>query len=140
MKKEPSLAFGGQALIEGVMIRSRKHVVACVRTPKKEIVTDIKQINPISEKYRILGFPFFRGIVNMVESLHIGIKSIMFSANNAFEIEGEDGKGPEKIEFGVLEIAVLIAGVLGITAVFPSALPFIYMAGTRGGQPRLQCC
>jgi uncharacterized protein YqhQ len=124
LKKEPSLAFGGQALIEGVMIRSRKHVVACVRTPKKEIVTDIKQVNPISEKYRILGYPFFRGIVNMVESLHIGIKSIMFSANNAFEIEGEDGKGPEKIEFGILEIALLVAGVLGITAVFFLA-PFL---------------
>jgi uncharacterized protein YqhQ len=60
----------------------------------------------------------------MVESLHIGIKSIMFSANNAFEIEGEDGKGPEKIEFGILEIGVLVAGVLGITAFF-FLVPFL---------------
>jgi uncharacterized protein YqhQ len=124
LKKEPSLAFGGQALIEGVMIRSRKHVVSCVRNPRKEIVTDITPINPIAEKYRILGYPFFRGIVNMVESLYIGIKSLMFSANNAFEIEGEDGKEPEKIEFGILEIALLVAGVLGITAVFFLA-PFL---------------
>jgi uncharacterized protein YqhQ len=106
------------------MIRSRKHVVSCVRNPKKEIITDIKPINPISEKYNILGFPFFRGIVNMVESLYIGFKSIMFSANNAFEIEGEDGKEPEKLEFGILEIALLVAGVLGITAVFFLA-PFL---------------
>ena len=124
LKKEPSLAFGGQALIEGVMIRSRKHVVSCVRRPNKEIVTDIKQINPISEKYKVLGLPFFRGIVNMVESVYIGIKSTMFSANNAFEIEGEEGKEPEKIEFGVMEIALLVAGVLGITAVF-FLVPFL---------------
>ncbi len=44
LKKEPSLAFGGQALIEGVMIRSRKHMVSCVRNPRKEIVVDIKPI------------------------------------------------------------------------------------------------
>ena len=60
----------------------------------------------------------------MVESLYIGVKSIMFSANNAFEIEGEEGKEPEKIEFGFLEIALLVAGVLGITAVFFLA-PFL---------------
>ena len=130
MKKEQSLAFGGQALIEGVMIRSRKHVVSCVRKPNKEIVTDIKQINPISEKYKVLGLPFFRGIVNMVESLYIGMKSLMFSANNAFEIEGEEGKEPEKIEFGVMEIALLVAGVLGITAVF-FLVPFLLSTWLR---------
>jgi uncharacterized protein YqhQ len=124
LKKEQSLAFGGQALIEGVMIRSKKHVVSCVRNPRKEIVTDIRQINPISERYRILGLPFFRGMANMVESLYLGIKSLMFSANNAFEIEGEDGKAPEKIEFGFMEIALLVAGVLGITAVF-FLVPFL---------------
>ena len=106
------------------MIRSRKHVVACVRKPNKEIVTDIKQINPVSEKYKVLGLPFFRGIVNMAESLYLGMKSLMFSANNAFEIEGEEGKEPEKIEFGFLEIALLVAGVLGITAVF-FLVPFL---------------
>jgi uncharacterized protein YqhQ len=106
------------------MIRSRKHVVACVRKPNKEIVTDIKQINPVSEKYKVLGFPFFRGIVNMAESLFLGMKSLMFSANNAFEFEGEEGKEPEKIEFGFLEIALLVAGVLGITAVF-FLVPFL---------------
>jgi uncharacterized protein YqhQ len=116
-KKEPSLAFGGQALIEGVMIRSRRHVVACVRTPSKEIVTDIKPVTPFSDKNRILGWPLVRGAVNMVESLFIGYKAIMFSASNAFELEGEDGK-QEKLEFGPLEIALLVGMIAGIMAVF----------------------
>jgi uncharacterized protein YqhQ len=124
LKKEPSLAFGGQALIEGVMIRSRRHLVSCVRTPKNEIVTDIQQITPYSDKHKILALPFLRGIVNMVESLYLGFKGIMFSASNAFEIEGEEGKEPEKIEFGIGEIALLIAGVVGITAVF-FLVPFL---------------
>src|ERR1035437_9762858 len=89
LKKEPSLAFGGQALIEGVMIRSRKHMVSCVRNPRKEIVVDIKTITPYSEKHKILGWPFFRGIVNMLESFYLGMKAMMTSATTAFEIEGE---------------------------------------------------
>jgi uncharacterized protein YqhQ len=116
-KKEPSLAFGGQALIEGVMIRSQKHVVACVRTPSKEIVTDIQHVTPLSEKNRMLGWPIIRGAANMIESLYVGIKTIMYSANNAFELEGEDGK-KEKIEFGPIEIGVLVGMIAGIMAVF----------------------
>jgi uncharacterized protein YqhQ len=84
-KKEPSLAFGGQALMEGVMIRSRKHMVLCVRKPSKEIVTNVENINPLSERYRVLGVPFLRGIVAMVESLYLGIKGLIFSANTALE-------------------------------------------------------
>ncbi len=122
-KKEPSLAFGGQALIEGVMIRSKKHIVSCVRTPNKEIVTDIQKITPFSEKNRILGWPLIRGAVNMVESLYIGIKAILFSANNAFELEGENGE-KEKIEFGPAEIALLVGMIAGIMAMF-FLVPFL---------------
>ncbi len=122
--KEQSLAYGGQALIEGVMIRSKTHLVSCVRNPKKEIVTDIKQINPISDKYRILGWPFFRGMVNMVESFFLGVKSLMFSASAAFEIEAKEGKEPEKIQFGWMETTLLVSGVLGITAIF-FLVPFL---------------
>jgi uncharacterized protein YqhQ len=124
LKKEPSLAFGGQALIEGVMIRSKKHVVACVRNPKNEIITDIKEVKPYSDKNRVLGWPIIRGAVNMVESLVIGVKTIMFSASEAFEIEGEEGKEPEKIEFGIPEIALLAGGLVGIMAVF-FLVPFL---------------
>jgi uncharacterized protein YqhQ len=124
LKKEPSLAFGGQALIEGVMIRSKRHMVSCVRNPRKEIVVNIKPITPYSEKNRVLGWPFFRGIVNMVESFYIGMKAIMDSASVAFEFETEEGKEPEKIEFGYKEIALLAAGVAGIMAVF-FLVPFL---------------
>jgi len=99
------------------MIRSRRHIVSCVRKPNKEILTDIQQIKPYSERHKLLGLPIIRGAVNMLESLYLGYKGIMFSANNAFELEGENGE-PEKIEFGVLEIALLVGAVAGIMAVF----------------------
>lgn len=123
LKKEPSLAFGGQALIEGVMIRSRKHMVCCVRNPRKEIVVDIKPVTPYAEKHKVLGWPFFRGIVNMIENLYLGMTAIWNSASVAFELEGEQGE-PEKLEFGYKEIALLVAGVAGIMAVF-FLVPFL---------------
>jgi len=122
-QKEQSLAFGGQALIEGIMIRSKKHLVCCVRNPRKEIVVNIKPVTPYSEKHRVLGWPFFRGIVNMVENLYLGMNAIWDSASVAFEFEDEEGT-PEKIEFGYKEIALLVAGVVGIMAVF-FLVPFL---------------
>jgi uncharacterized protein YqhQ len=119
---EPSLAFGGQALIEGVMMRSRKTMVMCVRNPKKEIVTSVENLNPLADKYRVLGVPFLRGIVTMIESFIIGIRSLLFSANTALEDLGEDGKG-ESLKFNYLQLAILGLGVVGITAVF-FLLPF----------------
>jgi uncharacterized protein YqhQ len=99
-------------------------MVSCVRKPNKEILTDIKQINPYSERHKILGLPFFRGIVNMIESLYLGMKGIMFSANTALEAVNGEGEEAEKIEFGFKEIALLAVGVVGIMAFF-FLVPFL---------------
>lgn len=106
------------------MIRSKKHMVSAVRNPKKEIVVDIKQINPYSDRHKILAFPFLRGVVNMVENLILGMKGIMDSANVALELPSEEGKEPEKIQFGAGEIALLVAAVAGIMAFF-FLVPFL---------------
>jgi uncharacterized protein YqhQ len=121
-KKEPSLAFGGQAVMEGVMIRSRRHMVICVRKPSKEIAVNIEKINPLSERYKVLGVPFLRGIVAMVESLYLGIKGLLFSANTA--LEGLTPEGEEPLKFSYKELALVALGVIGITAVF-LLLPFL---------------
>ncbi len=123
MKKEPSLAFGGQALIEGVMIRCRKHMVMCVRKPDNEILTSVENVNSYSDRYRALGVPFLRGIVAMVESFYLGFKGLLFSANAA--LGPEEGKPEEgSVKFGLAEIAVVAAGALGITAFF-FVVPFL---------------
>jgi uncharacterized protein YqhQ len=120
------LAFGGQALIEGVMMRSRKNMVMCVRKPNKEIVTAVEQLNPLGDRYRVLGLPFLRGIVMLFESFYLGIKGLLFSANTALEDLGEDyGKGgkEEGLTLGYGMLAVVGLGVVGIVAVF-FLLPF----------------
>lgn len=115
-KEEPSLAFGGQALIEGVMIRSRKKMVLCVRRPNKEIATSIEPVNSLTERYKVLGVPFIRGIVAMIETLYLGFKGLFFSANVAIEEEGE--------KFTYKEFAVAIALAIGVVAVF-FVVPFL---------------
>ena len=116
-RKEPSLAFGGQALIEGVMMRSRKHMVLCVRKPNKEILTSVEKLNPLAEKYKVLGVPFLRGIVMLFESLYLGMKGILFSGNVALD-EGEAEGNSESSKFGTGQLAIIAAGALGIVAVF----------------------
>ncbi|MFZ0965509.1 MAG: DUF1385 domain-containing protein, partial [Candidatus Bathyarchaeia archaeon] len=78
-KEQPSLAFGGQAVIEGVMIRSKKHMVTCVRQPNDEIATNVEEIKSVSERHRVLRLPFVRGIVALFETLYIGVKGLYFS-------------------------------------------------------------
>jgi uncharacterized protein YqhQ len=116
-KEEPSLAFGGQAVIEGVMIRSKKHVVTCVRQPNDEIVTKVEEIKSISEKHKILRLPFLRGIVALFETMYVGIKGLYFSANASLE-EEEEKLNPK-------EIVVAIVVALALAIFLFSVLPFL---------------
>src|SRR3990172_2286961 len=114
-RKEPSLAFGGQALIEGVMMRSRKHMVLCVRKPNQDIITQVEKLNPLSDKYKVLSLPFLRGIAGLFESSYLGIKGLLSSANLAFEDEKAEG---ESIKLGYTELAIIALGTLGMVAFF----------------------
>jgi uncharacterized protein YqhQ len=115
-KEEPSLAFGGQAVIEGVMIRSKKRMVTCVRQPNDNIVTGVEEIKSISEKYRVLRLPFLRGIVALFETLYIGIKGIYFSANASQEEEEEEKLGTKEI---VLALALALALAVFLFVLLP---------------------
>jgi len=115
-KEEPSLAFGGQAVIEGVMIRSKKHMVTCVRQPNDEIVTNVEEIRSVSERHKVLRLPFLRGIVALFETLYIGVKGLYFSANASLEEE-------EKINPKEIVLAVVVALALAIFLF--SVLPFL---------------
>ena len=118
--KEPSLAYGGQALIEGVMMRDRKHMVLVVRKPNNEILTNIEDLSPAADKFRFLGLPFIRGIVALFESFILGMKGILFSANAALSEEDEE----ESITLGYKELILVGLGTLGIVSIFFVA-PFL---------------
>lgn len=114
-REEPSLAFGGQALIEGVMMRSRTHVVMCIRQPNKEILTHTEETKPISGRHKVLGLPFLRGIVGLFETFYLGVKGLYYSANAILE---------EEEKFTVKEFAIAIAMALALTSFF-FIVPFL---------------
>jgi uncharacterized protein YqhQ len=89
-EEEQSLAFGGQALIEGVMMRSGTHMVMCVRQNEESIVTETVALNSLTARYKMLGLPFIRGIIMLFEMMYYGVKGIFFSANVALEEEEEE--------------------------------------------------
>jgi len=107
-KREPSLAFGGQAVIEGVMIRSKKHVVICVRQPNGKILTKTEEINSLSEKHKLLRLPLIRGLIALVETIYLGVKGLYFSANVSLEEEDEKIEPKEMAVTFVLAIALAI--------------------------------
>jgi uncharacterized protein YqhQ len=85
------VSVGGQAVIEGVMMRGSRGVATAVRTSNGEIVIDKKEVIPYTKKYKVLGLPIIRGFVSLIESLVVGIKTLNFSAS-FFEEEGEASK------------------------------------------------
>lgn len=82
------VTVGGQAVIEGVMMRGSKCVATAVRTADGKIVVDRKDYTPLSKKYKLLALPVIRGFVSLIESLVVGIKTLNYSAS-LFEDEGE---------------------------------------------------
>lgn len=81
------ISAGGQALIEGVLIRSKTHYAIAVRNPKGEIITTRKKIHSLADRIPILKWPILRGMLALVEMLAIGTKALAYSANIAAEQE-----------------------------------------------------
>lgn len=82
---------GGQAVIEGVMMRGKAGIATAVRTEQGEIVVDKKGYTSYTKKNKFLGLPIIRGFISLIESLVIGVKTLNYSAS-FFEEEGEPSK------------------------------------------------
>lgn len=87
MKNKYKTNIGGQALIEGVMMRGPKKLSIAVRKPDNEIELEIKELNTLAMKNKFFGLPFIRGVVGLIESMIIGFRSLMFSAGFFEDIE-----------------------------------------------------
>ena len=85
LRAEEETLIGGQAVIEGVMMRAPHSYCVAVRKPSGEIVTDEKPLPKVSEKYPLFRFPVLRGIGNLGQTLTLGIKALQFSANAGLE-------------------------------------------------------
>jgi uncharacterized protein YqhQ len=86
--------YGGQAVIEGVMMRGAKVLAVAVRNPQGEIIVHTEPLNPRIYGGRLVKVPFVRGLTLLWDALGLGVKSLMFSAEVAMpeEAGGQDGR------------------------------------------------
>lgn len=87
--------IGGQAVIEGVMMKNEDKYAVAVRKPDKEIEVKVSSYKPGKEKCKLFGWPIIRGVYNFVDSMVIGVKTLTYSAE-FFDEEEEPKKNSEK--------------------------------------------
>lgn len=105
------LSVGGQAVIEGVMMRGPGKVATAVRSPEGRIEVEKGPVHSIADRYPILKKPMLRGSVSLVESLVLGIRSLSYSAKMAGE---EDEQLSDKEMAGTIIFAFVLAAILFI--------------------------
>jgi uncharacterized protein YqhQ len=147
----PDLAVGGQAVIEGVMMRSDDRIATAVRVPSGEIKVKAEPFLSLTKKHKYLGMPIIRGAVSFLEMLIVGIKTLNFSADVAVaEIEREEAEKngtaykhrERKSSNFILGVTAFFALAVGIVIFFflplalssllhinKNALPFNIVAG-----------
>ena len=101
--------YGGQAVIEGVMIRGRKAMVTAVRRPNGGMAMDVQPLSPIYTG-RMRRTPLIRGIIVLIEAMALGIRSLLYSANVSLEEEKEEISG--KTAWAMIAVALVLAIVL----------------------------
>ncbi len=109
--------YGGQAVLEGVMMRGRDRWAVAVRKPAGDIHLEGHEIDSIAKRYRIFRWPGFRGVIALGQALAIGVKALTISANQSAE-EGE------KLTSRQMAVSMVVALMifLGVFVVFPAFL------------------
>lgn len=127
-KKIHKTSIGGQAVMEGVMMRGPKEIAIAVRKPDKEIIIEKRPISSVLQKSKILKLPTIRGCISFFESMITGVKALMFSAE-FYDIDGEEyteskfdkwleEKLGDKIKDVVIYFSVILSLILSIGLFF----------------------
>jgi uncharacterized protein YqhQ len=126
-KKKP-FNYGGQAVIEGVMMRGRKASVTAVRRTRGDIGMDVKILSSVYTGW-MRRTPFIRGVIVLIEAMVLGIKSLMYSANMAMEEEQEEIS--TKAIIGMMASAMILVVLLFFIApLFLTKLVNAYIPNT----------
>ena len=112
--------IGGQAVIEGVLIKGPKKLAIAVRNPQGEIVTKEEESISITKKNKLLNLPIIRGPIILAETMMMGIKALNYSANISIEEEGEE----EKLSTGSLLVTLFFS--LGLAIFLFKLLPLFF--------------
>ncbi len=127
---------GGQAVIEGVMMRSPHRVSTAVRKADGEIVVKNQEFLSYTKRYKLLGLPLIRGFVSFAEMLVISVKTLNYSAEVAIKEEEKSKsekqkKGSDILRSAYLALTVIFAMALGLGIFFFLPLWFSDVLGVR---------
>ena len=123
--------IGGQAVMEGIMMKNKEKYAVAVRKPDKTISIDVKEYKGITKGNKILALPFIRGVFNFVDSMILGIKSLTYSAS-FFEDEEEMQEEESKFEKWLIEklgekAEKVIMGLVVAVAILMSVFLFMVL-------------
>lgn len=114
MLKQPKPTIGGQAVIEGVMMKGPQYIATAVREPAGTIVINKEPVTTLANRYPVLKKPLLRGVLALGESLVYGVKALSFSAQTA---------GEEEEQLTNKEIALTMVFSLGLAVVLFIIIP-----------------
>ncbi len=127
--EEPLLQVGGQAVLEGVMMRSPQAMAIAVRLPNGSVLLKDEPFTSLTARYPLLKRPFLRGPVILLEALVTGVKALTFSAQAALEEEEE--------QLGWGSLILTLGGAFLLAFLFFGFLPHWLsgLLGSLGGRP-----
>ena len=123
MKKQTEV--GGQAVIEGVMMRAPQKISIAVRKPNGEIALKEEPFVSLSKRVKFLGVPLVRGMIALIETIVIGIKAITYSADVAVQDEGSENSGKGQKTFSTVWLVGTVVVALGFGFLLFFYLPLV---------------
>jgi uncharacterized protein YqhQ len=111
-----SFNYGGQAVLEGVMMRGSRAMAVAVRNPDGKIVTHVEPVNQMVYNGPVSRIPFVRGLTMLWDALGLGLRSLMFSADVALEEDEDVGFGGP-VAWGTVAVSFVFA--IGLFFVLP---------------------
>jgi uncharacterized protein YqhQ len=133
--KKIDFAVGGQAVVEGVMMRSPNHIAISVRKPNNEVKTKSKPYKTLTQRFKFLNLPIIRGVLNLFEMMYIGTDAINFSANESLPEEENQKKENKYLNTFLFAFSIIFALFLSLmlfkftplllTTFFENKIPFI---------------
>ena len=118
MSTQDTPTYGGQAVLEGVMIRGQRYVSVAVRRPDGGIAIRCTPLNPLFTG-RLRRLPMVRGVLVLIESLTLGMRALSYSASVGMDLEGEElGKGTVAVMVG--SALLFVIGIFFLVPVFAS--------------------
>ena len=129
---EQQFSVGGQAVIEGVMMRSPTYYATAVRTPHGTIVIQKNRYEALTHRFRFLNLPIVRGAINLVEMMWIGIQSLSYSASQAADENSDPGEKKSAASNLMILGSVLFALTAGFALFFYLPLFLTELTGVQG--------